>query len=179
MASPDEPFYMELATFEDERGWFAVTWVGAREADPTESLPGFVQENLSRSRRGVVRGMHYQLPPHAQAKLVRVCRGRAFDAVVDVRRSSATFGRWWGFHLDADTPHHLLVPVGFAHGFLSLQDGTELQYKVTAPYAPDSERSIRWDDPSIGIDWPLGDVVPTLSSKDAAAPPLSAAEVFE
>ena len=176
---PSVPIYKETKRFFDARGWFSVVWSDSVAFDLAGSSPVFAQENLSRSTKGVVRGMHYQLPPSAQGKLVRVCRGRAFDAVVDMRDSSPTFGKWWGFDLDASTPHHLWVPVGFAHGFLALDDVTDLQYKVTAPYDPLAERSFLWNDPSVGIEWPLDGVLPVLSDKDAKAPLLHEADRFD
>jgi dTDP-4-dehydrorhamnose 3,5-epimerase len=136
-----------------------------------------VQDNHSISAKGVLRGLHYQLPPHAQGKLVRVVVGAAFDVAVDIRRSSPTFGKWAGATLSAANRHQLWVPEGFAHGFLALEDGTEFLYKTSNYYASVSERSIRWDDPQIGIEWPV-EVTPLLSPKDSAAPSFEAAEVF-
>ena len=136
-----------------------------------------MQDNHSHSVRGVLRGLHYQLDP-PQAKLVRVAHGAIFDVAVDVRRGSPTFGRWTGHVLDAVTHRQLWIPEGFAHGFLVLSEEADVLYKATAYYAPASERSIRFDDPAIGIDWPV-DVAPTLSERDAHAVPLAEAAVFE
>jgi dTDP-4-dehydrorhamnose 3,5-epimerase len=131
----------------------------------------FVQDNHSYSAtRGVLRGLHFQLAPAAQDKLVRVSRGAIFDVAVDVRPDSPTFGKWEGLTLSAELWNQLFVPCGFAHGFLTLTDDTEVQYKVSAPYRPDLERSLRFDDPAIGIEWPDVGVEFTLSEKDRAAP---------
>lgn len=136
----------------------------------------FVQDNHSCSARGVLRGLHLQLPPAAQDKLVRVTRGAIFDVAVDIRFGSPTFGRWAGVTLSAEEWNQLLVPKGFAHGFVALEDGTEVIYKVSAPYAPALERSIRFDDPAIGIEWPLEADALILSDKDRAAPLLAQLE---
>ncbi len=163
--------------FRDERGWFFESW----SARTTRELVGdatFVQDNHSSSDRGVLRGLHYQLPPSAQGKLVRCGRGRVWDVAVDVRRDSDTFGEWVGEELSADNHRQLWIPPGFAHGFLALTDHAELLYKATAPYDPATERSIAWDDPDLAIDWPL-DGPPLLSDKDAAAPALADADVFD
>jgi dTDP-4-dehydrorhamnose 3,5-epimerase len=127
----------------------------------------------------VLRGLHYQLPPAAQGKLVRATRGAIYDVAVDIRRSSPTFGNWVGYELTEDNFLQLWIPEGFAHGFLTLTDVAEVQYKTTAYYAPDLDRSIRWDDPAIGIEWPLAGTTPIVSAKDAAAPSLAEAEVFD
>ena len=155
--------------FTDERGFFSEVW-----REDTFAAAGvrahFVQDNLSLSKRkGVIRGLHYQSPPAAQAKLVRVSRGAIFDVAVDIRSGSATYGRWAGVILSAEKWNQLFIPEGFAHGFATLEDDTEVSYKVTAHYSPDHDRAIRFDDPDIGIDWPL-DAEPLLSPKDAAAP---------
>jgi dTDP-4-dehydrorhamnose 3,5-epimerase len=161
--------------FGDERGFFSEVWNHARFAEagiPTQ----FVQDNVSLSRsKGVLRGLHFQTPPAAQAKLVRVSRGSIFDVGVDIRRSSPTFGRWAGVVLSAEKWNQLYVPEGFAHGFVTLEDDTEVTYKVSAAYCPEHDRSIRFDDPAIGIDWPL-DGEPVLSDKDAKAPLLADVE---
>jgi dTDP-4-dehydrorhamnose 3,5-epimerase len=161
--------------FGDERGFFSEVWNHARFAEagiPTQ----FVQDNVSLSRsKGVLRGLHFQTPPAAQAKLVRVSRGSIFDVGVDIRRSSPTFGRWAGLVLSAEKWNQLYVPEGFAHGFVTLEDDTEVTYKVSAAYSPEHDRSIRFDDPAIGIDWPL-DGEPVLSDKDAKAPLLADVE---
>jgi dTDP-4-dehydrorhamnose 3,5-epimerase len=124
----------------------------------------------------VLRGLHYQLPPHPQGKLVRVVRGRVWDVAVDIRQGSATFGRWVGVELSEANRRQLWIPEGFAHGFLSLEDGTEFLYKTTDVYAKDCERAIRWDDPQLGIAWPLEGRAPSLAAKDAAAPDLASAQ---
>lgn len=135
---------------------------------------GFVQDNHSYSAaRGVLRGLHYQVPPAAQHKLVRVSRGSVFDVAVDIREGSPTFGKWAGVKLSAELWNQLLIPEGFAHGFVTLEDNTEVQYKVSAPYRRELERSIRFDDPDIAIDWPVPAGEIRLSAKDAAAPLLS------
>jgi dTDP-4-dehydrorhamnose 3,5-epimerase len=141
--------------------------------------PRFVQDNHSCSKAGVLRGLHYQLPPHAQGKLVRVVKGSAFDVAVDIRRASATFGQWVGFELSAANQLQLWIPAGFAHAFLALQDDTHFLYKTTDYYARDCERAIRWDDPAIGIEWPelpAGVGAPLVAAKDAAAPLLADAD---
>ena len=163
--------------FSDDRGWFSETY---NQRVVNESLGGdvhFVQDNQSRSARGVLRGLHYQLPPHAQGKLVRVLRGAVLDVAVDVRRSSPTFGQWVAVELTEENQAQLWIPAGFAHGFISLADGTDVLYKTTDFWAPAAERSIRWDDPDLALPWPK-DMAPRLAPKDAAAPPLSLAEVF-
>lgn len=161
----------------DERGFFSETWSRAALREAGLDVD-FVQDNHSRStRKGVLRGLHYQLPPAAQAKLIRVTHGAIFDAVVDIRRGSPTFGRWVGLTLSAELWNQLLIPVGFAHGLLTLTDDVDVQYKVSMPYRPDLERVIRFDDPSIGIAWPLAGVDPLLAERDRQAPPLVAADL--
>lgn len=163
--------------FADERGFFSEVW--NKRAWAEAGVAGeFVQDNHSRSARGVLRGLHYQLAPFAQAKLVRVSRGAVFDVAVDIRRSSPTFGKWVGMRLSAESGHQLFVPAGFAHGFLALEEGSEVQYKVSEVYSPEHDRSIRADDPAIGIDWPLPRGDWRLSPKDLAAPLLEDAELF-
>jgi dTDP-4-dehydrorhamnose 3,5-epimerase len=161
----------------DERGFFSEVWNSASFKEAGIDL-AFVQDNHSRSARGVLRGLHYQLEPIAQDKLVRVSRGSVFDVAVDIRRSSPTFGQWTGVVLSADSWNQLLVPAGFAHGFLALEDGSEVQYKVSAPYSPAHDRGIHPDDPEIGIDWPLTPDQWLLSAKDQNAPLLTQADVF-
>jgi dTDP-4-dehydrorhamnose 3,5-epimerase len=172
---------VEPAVFGDERGWFYESFnepkfqAGLREL----GLPvprAFVQDNHSKSAAGVLRGLHYQLPPHPQGKLVRVVRGRVWDVAVDIRAGSATFGRWVGVELSQANHRQLWIPEGFAHGFLSLEDDTEFLYKTTDVYAKDCERAVRWDDPQLGIRWPLGGLQPALAPKDAAAPLLAQAQ---
>jgi dTDP-4-dehydrorhamnose 3,5-epimerase len=174
---------VEPAVFGDDRGWFMESWNQRRFDAALQALdlppaPAFVQDNHSCSARGVLRGLHYQLPPHAQGKLVRVAQGSAFDVALDIRRGSPTFGRWVGFELSAANRRQMWIPAGFAHGFLTLEDGTHFLYKTTDFYAKECERAIRWDDPAIGIDWPLDGMAPVLAAKDAAAPLLAEAETF-
>jgi len=158
----------EPRVFADERGAFFESFNEARFRDATGFTGNFVQDNHSISHKGVLRGLHYQVPPHAQGKLVRVVAGAAFDVAVDIREGSPTFGRWAGVELSAANHKQLWIPAGFAHGFLALEDGTEFLYKTTDFWHAASERSIRWDDPSIGIAWPLeGD--PVVSEKDQKA----------
>jgi dTDP-4-dehydrorhamnose 3,5-epimerase len=168
---------LEPRRFEDERGFFLESWNDNTFEELTGVKTSFVQDNHSGSKRGVLRGLHYQLPPHAQGKLVRAGVGSVFDVAVDVRRSSPTFGEWFGAELTTENGKQLWVPPGFAHGFLALSEWAELLYKTTDYYAPECDRSIRWDDPDIGIEWPI-DGTPILSDKDAAAPLLKNAEVF-
>lgn len=160
--------------FGDQRGWFSETYKRDAFAD-AGITDDFVQDNESFSAPvGTLRGLHYQLPPHAQAKLVRVLRGSILDVAVDIRRSSPTFGRHVAVVLSADEGNQLYVPAGFAHGFCTLDDDVHVVYKVTARYAPETERAIRWDDPALGIDWPgLDGREPVLSDKDAVAPLLA------
>ncbi len=164
--------------FGDSRGFFCETYNRQALLEAGIDLV-FVQDNQSYSAQaGVLRGLHYQVPPRAQDKLVRVMRGRIFDVAVDLRRASPTFGQWAGIEISAGKGNQLLVPVGFAHGFVTLEADTEVLYKVTDYYAPASERAIRYDDPEIGIDWPTGDLRPQLSAKDEAAGPFAAAVAF-
>lgn len=171
-----EVIVIEPRVFGDERGFFLESWHAARFAEAGLDL-GFVQDNHSRSARGVLRGIHYQVN-NPQGKLVRVVAGRVFDVAVDLRRSSSTFGKWVGVELSADNKQMLWVPPGFGHGFLTLEEGTEFLYKCTDFYAPDDEQCIRWDDPAIGIEWPVGDMTPALSGKDQAGRTLSNAQVY-
>ena len=163
----------------DERGFFSETW--NRQAWAAAGLGfEFVQDNHSLSvRSGVLRGLHYQVGDTAQDKLVRVIRGRIFDVAVDIRRTSATFGQWVGLELSAEQWNQLLVPKGFAHGFLTLVPETEVIYKVTAPYCAADERVIRFDDPAIGIQWPTVGSEFTLAARDRDAPAMAGAEMFE
>lgn len=166
------------ARFGDVRGFFSETYNAARLAEAGIDLT-FVQDNHSLSaRRGVLRGLHYQLPPRAQDKLVRVVRGAIFDVAVDIRRGSPTFSRWVGVELSAEKWNQLLVPKGFAHGFVTLTETTEVVYKVTDYYSPEHDRSIRYDDPDIAIDWPIASADLQLSEKDLAARRLAEADVF-
>jgi dTDP-4-dehydrorhamnose 3,5-epimerase len=159
--------------FGDDRGFFSEVWREDRLAEIGVHAR-FVQDNHSYSKaRGVLRGMHYQLAPAAQDKLVRVARGSIFDVAVDIRPHSPTFGRWAGVVLSTREWNQLFIPKGFAHGFVTLEDETEVLYKASAFYAPELERSVRFDDPAIGIDWPVDTSSITLSEKDRAAPLLS------
>ena len=158
---------------DDDRGFFSEVWRKDQLAEAGLAID-FVQDNHSYSRRrGTVRGLHLQLNPFAQDKLVRVTRGSVFDVAVDLRRSSATYGRWAGVVLSAQEWNQLFVPKGFAHGFLTLEDDCEVLYKVSAHYAPEHERTIRFDDPAIGIDWPIEANAISLSDKDRSAPLLA------
>lgn len=171
---------VEPAVFGDDRGWFYESYsepkfhAGLRDLGLPVPRP-FVQDNHSMSAAGVLRGLHFQVAPHPQGKLVRVARGRVWDVAVDIRKNSATFGKWVGVELSAANHRQLWIPEGFAHGFLSLEDGTEFLYKTTDVYARDCERAIRWNDPTLAIDWPLAGLTPSLAGKDAAAPLLAEA----
>lgn len=159
---------VEPTIFGDDRGYFMETW--QKEEFGAAGLPtAFVQENQSMSRRGVLRGLHFQRE-HTQGKLVRVVRGRVFDVGVDVRPRSLFFGRWAGVELSAENKRQLYVPEGFAHGFLVLSESAEFTYKCTDYYHPASEGGIRYDDPGIGIEWPLEEMTPVMSEKDEVLP---------
>jgi dTDP-4-dehydrorhamnose 3,5-epimerase len=175
-------FVVEPTVFEDGRGWFMESFnedaFAAALSAAGAAAPGrFVQDNHTASHAGVVRGLHHQLPPHAQGKLVRVAQGRSFDVSVDIRRRSPTFGRWFGVELSAANRRQVWIPPGFAHGFLALEDNTHFLYKCSARYAPGLERTIRWNDPALGIDWPLAGTAPRLSARDADAPTLAESEL--
>lgn len=168
---------IEPKVFGDHRGFFMETWHEQVFAD-AGILARFVQDNHSRSTQGILRGLHYQIR-QPQGKLVRVISGEVYDVAVDIRRSSSTFGQWVGEVLSAENRRMLWVPPGFAHGFYVMSEAAEFVYKCTDFYAPEHERSIRWDDPALGIDWPLvAGQTPTLSDKDANAPLLGDAEIF-
>jgi dTDP-4-dehydrorhamnose 3,5-epimerase len=167
---------LEPKVFGDDRGFFQETW-NAKVFKEIGIDVQFVQDNHSRSAKGILRGLHYQL--HApQGKLVRVTSGRVFDVAVDIRRSSAHFGRWTGVELSSDNKRMLWVPPGFAHGFVALEDHTDFLYKCTELYAPQWDRSLAWNDPEIGIVWPLEGLIPQLSAKDLVGAALKDAEVF-
>ena len=176
------PLLITPRVFGDDRGFFFESWnqrafAAALEADG-QPVPDFVQDNHSRSSQGVLRGLHYQLPPHPQGKLVRCVLGEIFDVAVDIRKGSATFGQWVGATLNADNHQQLWVPAGFAHGFLTLSEHAEVLYKTTDFWSRDCERAIRWDDPQLAIGWPTleGAAAPTaplLSEKDGVAPLLA------
>ena len=156
----------------DSRGFFSEAWNRRRMAEAGLDIE-FVQDNHSLSAQpNTVRGLHYQSPPHAQAKLVRCGRGRLFDVAVDIRRGSPTFGRWFGLELSFENGRHMLIPEGFLHGFVTREPDTEILYKCSDYYAPRCEGAVRFDDPDIGIDWGLEGAAPVLSDKDAAAPAL-------
>ncbi|MGE8048833.1 dTDP-4-dehydrorhamnose 3,5-epimerase [Pseudomonas monteilii] len=164
--------------FGDDRGFFYESF-NARIFDKVVGLQvDFVQDNHSRSTKGVLRGLHYQLPPHAQGKLVRVVQGEVFDVALDIRRSSPTFGTWVGAVLSAVNKCQLWIPAGFAHGFVTLSDTAEFLYKTTDFYSPQGERCIAWDDPAVGIEWPI-DFAPSLSGKDQCGVALADAELFD
>jgi dTDP-4-dehydrorhamnose 3,5-epimerase len=161
----------------DERGFFMETWQ-ARSFHEAGIDGEFVQDNVSHSSKGTLRGLHYQIE-HSQGKLVRVVQGEVFDVAVDLRKSSPHYGQWVGEVLSAENKHQLWVPPGYGHGFLVLSDTAEFEYKCTEYYAPELERAIRWDDPDLGIEWPLLDgKQPVLSSKDAGAPFFRDAETY-
>ncbi len=167
---------MEPHVFGDERGFFLESWNAREFSRQVGSDVQFVQDNHSCSQRGVLRGLHYQVQ-RPQGKLVRVLRGRVFDVAVDLRKSSPTFGQWVGTELSEHNHRQMWIPVGFAHGFIVLSDSADFLYKTTDYYAPEHERCLIWNDPAIGIDWPL-DVEPILSAKDRAGVLLRNAEVF-
>ena len=170
---------LEPQVFGDARGFFTESYNRRRFAAATGLNIDFVQDNHSRSARGVLRGLHYQLR-QPQGKLVRVVQGAVFDVALDIRRDSPTFGRWAGVELTADNRRQLWVPAGLAHGFVVLSDSADFLYKTSDYYAPEHERSIRWDDPAIGIQWPLaahGIDTPILSAKDREGLPLAQAEL--
>ena len=165
-------FILEPQVFGDARGWFMESWSKKKMEDAGITV-NFVQDNHSFSaQKGTLRGLHYQLNPMAQAKLLRVSRGAIFDVAVDIRRGSPTYAKWVGVELTAENARQLFIPRGFAHGFITLTDDVEVQYKADNFYAPTCDGNIRWDDPEIGVAWPLAPVV--LSEKDAKAPLLSA-----
>ncbi|MBH3471182.1 dTDP-4-dehydrorhamnose 3,5-epimerase [Pseudomonas putida] len=164
--------------FGDDRGFFYESFNVRVFNEVTGLQPDFVQDNHSRSVKGVLRGLHYQLAPHAQGKLVRVIQGEVFDVAVDIRRSSPTFGKWVGAVLSAENKQQLWIPAGFAHGFVTLSETAEFVYKTTDFYSAKSERCIAWDDPQIAIDWRF-DGQPQLSGKDQQGVGLSLAEVFD
>ncbi len=173
------PLLIEPKVFSDDRGFFSETFNQREFHDLVGAVFEFVQDNQSHSRKGVIRGLHYQVPPAVQGKLVRVTRGAVFDVAVDIRRSSPTFGDWAGYELNEDNLRQLWIPPGYAHGFLALSESTDVLYKTTAYYQPHLDRSIRWDDPAVGIEWPLDGTDPIVSSRDSAAPSLSDAELLE
>ena len=168
---------LEPKVFGDARGFFMESFNARTFAEVTGVKADFVQDNHSRSQKGVLRGLHYQVQ-QPQGKLVRVAQGRVFDVAVDLRRSSPTFGRWYGVELSGENHRQFWVPAGFAHGFYVLSDSADFLYKTTDYYAPQHERSLAWNDPTVGVQWPL-DGEPLLSAKDLAGKPLGQCEVFE
>ncbi len=174
--SLDGVLLIEPKVFGDARGFFFESFNARSFAELTGVSAAFVQDNHSRSAKGVLRGLHYQIR-QPQGKLVRVVAGEVFDVAVDLRRASPTFGKWTGNHLSAENKRHLWIPAGFAHGFFVLSAAAEFLYKTTDYWAPEHERCIRWDDPALGIAWPL-DGVPQVSAKDAQGVAFDKAEVF-
>lgn len=168
---------IEPKVFGDERGFFFESFNAREFAERVHGGVTFVQDNHSRSVKGVLRGLHYQVQ-HAQGKLVRVAQGEVFDVAVDIRKSSPNFGKWAGVYLSAENKRQLWVPAGFAHGFVTLSESAEFLYKTTDYWYPEFERSIVWNDPDIGIEWPM-DSAPTVAAKDAAGRRLREADVFE
>jgi dTDP-4-dehydrorhamnose 3,5-epimerase len=171
-----EVLLLEPKIYGDERGFFLESYNKRAFREATGLDLEFVQDNHSRSRRGVLRGLHYQLP-RPQGKLVRALSGRVFDVAVDLRRSSPTFGKWAGVELDAESMRMAWVPAGFAHGFVVLSDAADVSYKVTDYYAPQHERTLRWDDPRVGIAWPLAGE-PLVSEKDRRGASLADADAY-
>ncbi|SAK69519.1 dTDP-4-dehydrorhamnose 3,5-epimerase [Caballeronia ptereochthonis] len=167
---------IEPKVFGDARGFFYESFNGREFAEHVDGGVEFVQDNHSRSGRGVLRGLHYQIE-HAQGKLVRVVEGEVFDVAVDIRKSSPNFGKWVGVRLSEENHRQLWVPPGFAHGFVVLSEAAQFLYKTTDYWYPEHERSIVWNDPAIGVDWPI-DFEPVLAAKDAAGKPLADAEVY-
>jgi dTDP-4-dehydrorhamnose 3,5-epimerase len=171
------PLLITPEVFGDDRGFFLESWNQQRWkaalAEHGQEPTAFVQDNHSRSRCGVLRGLHYQLPPHPQGKLVRCVQGEIFDVAVDLRQHSASFGQWLGVHLSATNHRQLWVPAGFAHGFLTLSPHAEVLYKTTGLWDRSCERAIRWNDPQLAISWPLQGLVPQVSEKDGGAPLLA------
>ena len=173
-----EVIVFEPKVFGDERGFFFESFNQKRFKEATGLNREFVQDNHSKSSKGVLRGLHYQLPPMAQGKLVRVVQGEVFDVAVDIRKNSPTFGTWVGEILSESNAKQLWVPEGFAHGFITLSDTAEFLYKTTNYYSPEHERSIAWDDPNVSILWPT-ESSPLLSDKDVKACGLVEAELFD
>ncbi|MDX7991989.1 dTDP-4-dehydrorhamnose 3,5-epimerase [Xenorhabdus littoralis] len=168
----------EPKVFGDERGFFFESFNQKIFEEAVGRSVTFVQDNHSKSSKGVLRGLHYQLAPYAQGKLVRCIAGEVFDVAVDIRKSSPTFGQWVGIHLSADNKRQFWLPEGFAHGFLTLSDTAEFLYKTTDYYTPQYEGSIMWNDEQLAIDWPL-EIAPQLSPKDQTAPAFTNAQCFE
>ena len=169
---------IEPKVFRDDRGFFFESFNQADFEKETNLSPIFVQENHSRSNKGVLRGLHYQLPPKAQDKLLRVVNGEIFDVAVDIRKGSSTFGKWIGEILTDKSKKQIWIPKGFAHGFVVISESAEIVYKTTEEYAPIYERCIRWDDPKLNIDWNLKGLNPLLSNKDKQGVLLQDAEII-
>jgi dTDP-4-dehydrorhamnose 3,5-epimerase len=174
----DGVLIIEPKVFGDARGFFMESFNQKDFDDAVGSPVAFVQDNHSRSGKGVLRGLHYQLDPHAQGKLVRVTQGKVFDVAVDLRRSSPTLGRWVGVELSGDNHRQLWIPPGFGHGFVVLSDSADFLYKTTQYYRPAAERCIRWDDAQLAIAWPEIGSPPLVSAKDAAGKPFQKADLF-
>lgn len=172
-----EVLILEPKVFGDERGFFMESWNARTFAEATGLDVQFVQDNHSRSAKDVLRGIHYQVVK-PQGKLVRVVSGAVFDVAVDLRRSSPSFGRWVGIELSAENKRQLWVPPGFGHAFLVLSDYADFLYKTTEYWIAQHERSLRWNDPTVAVQWPLAGALPQLAAKDAAAPLLTEAEVY-
>ncbi len=170
-------FVIEPRVFGDERGFFFESFNEKAFNEATGNKLPFVQDNHSKSVKGVLRGLHYQLPPKAQGKLVRVVQGEVFDVAVDIRKDSPTYGQWVAEILSAENKKQLWIPPGFAHGFLTLSDTAEFLYKTTDYWSPEHERSILWNDETLNIEWPLYGIVPQLAAKDAEAVAFSAAGI--
>ena len=168
---------IEPRVFGDERGFFFESYNEKVFNEATGVSPRFVQDNHSKSVKDILRGLHYQLPPRAQGKLVRVVQGEVFDVAVDIRKGSPTYGQWVGEVLSAENKKQLWIPPGFAHGFLTLSDTEEFLYKTTDYWSPEHERAIIWNDATLKIEWPLNGLEPMLAAKDAAAVAFSAAEI--
>jgi len=173
----DGVLLLEPKVFGDARGFFFESFNARRFEELAGVHPAFVQDNHSRSARGVLRGLHYQIR-QPQGKLVRVVAGEVFDVAVDLRRSSSTFGQWFGHRLSAENKLQLWIPAGFAHGFVVLSESADFLYKTTDYWAPEHERCIAWNDPDLAIDWPLAGTPPLVSAKDAQGVPFRDAEVF-
>jgi dTDP-4-dehydrorhamnose 3,5-epimerase len=169
---------LEPRVFGDDRGFFFESFNRKVFREATGIDAEFVQDNHSRSEKNVLRGLHYQVAPRAQGKLVRVVHGAVFDVAVDIRKDSPTFGRWVGETLSAENKKQVWIPTGFAHGFLTLTDSAEFLYKTTDYYSPDLERCIAWNDPEIGIEWPLAEDEPILSGKDQLGVPLKVVQTM-
>jgi len=178
IATPlDGVFVLEPKVFGDARGFFFESYNARGFEAATGARPNFVQDNHSRSGKGVLRGLHYQVR-QPQGKLVRVTAGEVFDVAVDIRKSSPTFGKWYGHVLSAENKLQLWIPAGFAHGFLVLSESADFLYKTTDYWAPEFERCIAWNDPDLAIDWPLAGMTPLVSAKDAQGAAFRNAEVF-